>query len=87
MTRIRLKTSLLLLTFPLILFSCGHIFGKRVRGNGNVITQNLFSCTSPHAQFGLSTDSTSNNTGVGPNLFSCQTTNPYNVLGTKAWSY
>jgi hypothetical protein len=55
--------------------------------NGNVVTQNLFSCASPHAQFGLYTDSTSNNTGVGPNMFSCETTNAYNVLGTKAWSY
>jgi hypothetical protein len=35
-----LKTSLILLTFPVVLFSCNHIFGKRVHGNGNVTTQN-----------------------------------------------
>ena len=34
----RLKTYLLLLVFP-VLFSCNHIFGKRVHGNGNVTTQ------------------------------------------------
>jgi hypothetical protein len=39
MTRIHLKTGLLLLSFPFLLFSCQHFFGKRVRGNGNVTTQ------------------------------------------------
>jgi hypothetical protein len=39
MTRISLQTSLLLLTFPMLLFSCRDIFGKRVHGNGNVTTQ------------------------------------------------
>ncbi len=34
----RLKTYLLLLVFP-VLFSCNHIFGKRVHGNGNVTSQ------------------------------------------------
>jgi hypothetical protein len=34
-----LKTSLLLLSFPVLLLSCNHIFGKRVHGNGNVTTQ------------------------------------------------
>jgi Pectate lyase superfamily protein len=68
-------------------FPSSAIFLFTSSSNGNVVTQNLFSCASPHAQFGLSTDSTSNNTGRGPNLFSCQTTNAYNVLGTTAWSY
>ena len=39
MTRISPKTSLLLLTFPMLLFSCRNIFGKRVHGDGNVTTQ------------------------------------------------
>jgi hypothetical protein len=39
MTRIDLKNTLLLLTFPVFLGSCGHIFGKHVHGNGNVVTQ------------------------------------------------
>jgi hypothetical protein len=39
MARINPKTSLLLLTFPVLLFSCGNIFGKRVHGDGNVTTQ------------------------------------------------
>jgi hypothetical protein len=39
MTRINSKACLLLFTFPMILSSCGHIFGKRVHGNGNVTTQ------------------------------------------------
>jgi hypothetical protein len=38
MTRINLKICLLL-TFPIFLLSCNHIFGKRVHGNGNVTTQ------------------------------------------------
>jgi len=39
MTRINLKISLLFLAFPLFLVSCDHMFGKRVHGNGNVVTQ------------------------------------------------
>lgn len=39
MTRINLKTYLLLSSFPLLLFSCDHIFGKRVHGDGNITTQ------------------------------------------------
>lgn len=46
MTRINLKTSLsflksslLVLLVPFFLASCNHIFGKRVHGNGNVVTQ------------------------------------------------
>jgi Putative auto-transporter adhesin, head GIN domain len=39
MTRISPKTSLLLLTFPTLLFACQNIFGKRVHGDGNVTTQ------------------------------------------------
>jgi hypothetical protein len=39
MSQINIKVCLLLLTFPMILSSCGHIFGKRVHGNGNVTTQ------------------------------------------------
>src|SRR5579863_8912353 len=39
MTTFNLKTSLLLLTFPMLLFSCRNIFGRRVHGNGNITTQ------------------------------------------------
>lgn len=39
MTRTNLKTSFILLAFPVLLFSCHHMFGKRVRGNGNVGSQ------------------------------------------------
>jgi hypothetical protein len=39
MTRSNLATSLLLLTFPMLLFSCRNFFGKRVHGNGNITTQ------------------------------------------------
>jgi hypothetical protein len=39
MTRINLKTSLLLLSFPILIFSCRNVFGKRVHGSGNVTTQ------------------------------------------------
>jgi hypothetical protein len=39
MTTFNLKTSLLLLTFPVLLFSCRNFFGKRVHGNGNITTQ------------------------------------------------
>src|ERR1700722_4317481 len=39
MSRSNLKTSLLLVSFSIFLFSCGHIFGKRVHGNGNITTQ------------------------------------------------
>jgi Putative auto-transporter adhesin, head GIN domain len=39
MTTFNLKTSLLLLTFPVLLSSCRNFFGKRVHGNGNITTQ------------------------------------------------
>lgn len=39
MTRTSVKTNLLFLSFPILLFSCNHMFGKRVHGNGNVVTQ------------------------------------------------
>ena len=39
MPKIGLKSSLLLLTFPMLLFSCRNLFGKRVHGNGNITTQ------------------------------------------------
>lgn len=39
MPKINLTTSLLFLSFPLLLFSCRNFFGKRVHGNGNVTTQ------------------------------------------------
>jgi len=39
MPKITLKTSLLLLAFPMLLFSCRNFFGKHVRGNGNITTQ------------------------------------------------
>jgi hypothetical protein len=39
MTTFNVKTSLLLLTFPMLLFSCRNLFGKRVHGNGNITTQ------------------------------------------------
>ena len=39
MTRNLSKFGLLFLAFPLFLFSCDHMFGKRVHGNGNVVTQ------------------------------------------------
>jgi hypothetical protein len=39
MTKINWKTSLLLLTFPMLLFSCRNFLGKRVHGNGNITTQ------------------------------------------------
>ncbi|HXB33931.1 MAG TPA: head GIN domain-containing protein [Puia sp.] len=39
MPKMSLKASLLLLTFPMLLFSCRNFFGKRVHGNGNITTQ------------------------------------------------
>lgn len=39
MTTTSIRTSLLLVPFSIFLFSCGHLFGKRVHGNGNVTTQ------------------------------------------------
>jgi hypothetical protein len=39
MTRTNLKTNFILLAFPVLLFSCHHMFGKRVHGNGNVASQ------------------------------------------------
>jgi Putative auto-transporter adhesin, head GIN domain len=39
MTKTNWKTPLLLLTFPMLLFSCRNFFGKRVHGNGNITTQ------------------------------------------------
>jgi Putative auto-transporter adhesin, head GIN domain len=39
MTRTSIRISLLFLPLSIFLFSCGHIFGKRVRGSGNVTTQ------------------------------------------------
>ena len=56
-------------------------------GTNNVVMGNSFYCASPHAKFGLHTDSAAALTGAGPNMFACQTTNAYDVLGTKAWSY
>jgi hypothetical protein len=68
-------------------FQNSAIFVLSNNSSGNIVMGNSFSCAIPHAMFGLYTDSTSTNTGVGPNLFSCQTTNAYDVLGSKAWNY
>lgn len=39
MTKTNLTTVLLLFSFPVLISSCGQIFGKRVHGDGNVTTQ------------------------------------------------
>ena len=68
-------------------FSASAVVSFTGTGSNNIAIGNNFSCNSPHAMFGLSTSTGTTNTGIGPNMFACDTTNAYNVLGTKAWNY
>jgi|GEM_PF-6108631 len=68
-------------------FSGSAVINFAGTGSNNVVMGNNFSCNSPHALYGLQTSTGTTNTGVGPNMFACDTTNAYNVLGTKAWNY
>jgi hypothetical protein len=63
------------------------IFSFSGGGAYNVVADNIFICSAPHAQYGLRTDSTVTQTGVGPNMFGCNTVGPQSIGGTTAWSY